>query len=141
MCTTETWNPITSELRFSTELLDQPLRWSFPRKISVCAPGDLFHESVLDEWIDQVHAVMALCPQHTFRVLTKRPKRALNYVSDESVERVIWRMLHLTEAEGWPSVKHQCERHNLPWKKPESREDWWPSRNVQIGFSVRDWSR
>jgi protein gp37 len=37
--------------------------------------GDLFHESVPYEWIDKVFAVMALCPQHTFQVLTKRSER------------------------------------------------------------------
>ena len=36
--------------------------------------SDLFHEDVPDEFIDQVFAVMALCPQHTFQVLTKRPR-------------------------------------------------------------------
>jgi protein gp37 len=42
--------------------------------IFVCAHGDLFHESVPDEWIDRVFAVMALAPQHTFQVLTKRAR-------------------------------------------------------------------
>ena len=43
--------------------------------------SDLFHESVPDEWIDKIFAVMALCPQHTFQVLTKRPKRMLAYLT------------------------------------------------------------
>lgn len=51
----------------------EPLRWRRPRKIFVCAHGDLFHDSVPDEWIDRVFAVMALAPQHVFQVLTKRP--------------------------------------------------------------------
>jgi protein gp37 len=61
-------------------LLD-PLRWKRPRKIFVCAHGDLFHESVPDEWIDRVFAVMALAPQHVFQVLTKRPERMREYMS------------------------------------------------------------
>lgn len=69
----------TGEVRFNDQWLDQPLRWSRPRKIFVCAHGDLFHESVPDEWIDRVFAVMALAPQHTFQVLTKRPERARAY--------------------------------------------------------------
>ena len=64
------WN---GEVRFNENWLDQPLKWSKPRMIFVCAHGDLFHEAVPFEWIDQVFAVMALCPQHTFQVLTKRP--------------------------------------------------------------------
>ena len=51
----------TGEVRFNEPWLDQPLRWRRPRRIFVCAHGDLFHESVPDEWIDRVFAVMALC--------------------------------------------------------------------------------
>lgn len=69
----------TGEVRFNQQWLDQPLRWKKPRRIFVCAHGDLFHENVPDEWIDKVFAVMALCPRHTFQVLTKRPERMATY--------------------------------------------------------------
>ena len=71
----------TGEVRFNEQWLEQPLRWRKPRRIFVCAHGDLFHESVPDEWIDRVFAVMALCPRHTFQVLTKRPGRMRDYLS------------------------------------------------------------
>ncbi len=71
----------TGETRFNEEWLDQPLRWKRPRMIFVCAHGDLFHESVPDEWIDRVFAVMALATQHTFQVLTKRSDRMRDYLS------------------------------------------------------------
>jgi protein gp37 len=70
------WN---GEVRFNKQWLDQPMRWSTPRMIFVCAHGDLFHESVPDEWIDKVFGVMALAKQHTFQVLTKRPERMRKY--------------------------------------------------------------
>ncbi len=57
----------------------QPLSWKRPRMIFVNSMGDLFHEGVPDEWIDRVFAVMALCPEHTFQVLTKRAKRMQAY--------------------------------------------------------------
>lgn len=44
--------------------------------------SDLFHEVVLDEWIDKIFAVAALCPQHTFQILTKRPARMVRYFAD-----------------------------------------------------------
>ena len=69
----------TGEVRFMEQWLKQPLRWQKPRMIFVCAHADLFHESVPDEWIDRVFAVMALAPQHTFQVLTKRPERMRSY--------------------------------------------------------------
>lgn len=75
----------TGEVRFNEAWLDQPLRWKRPRRIFVCAHGDLFHESVPDEWLDRVFAVMALCPQHTFQVLTKRPDRARAYLTRPDV--------------------------------------------------------
>jgi protein gp37 len=76
------WN---GEVRFNEQWLLQPLAWSFPRRIFVCAHGDLFHESVPDAWIDRVFAVMALAPQHTFQVLTKRAARMRQYLSDPNV--------------------------------------------------------
>lgn len=69
----------TGEVRLNDQWMQQPLQWKRPRMILVCAHGDLFHESVPEIWIDQVFAVMALAPQHTFQVLTKRPERMLGY--------------------------------------------------------------
>lgn len=79
----------TGEVRFNEGWLDQPLRWSRPRRIFVCAHGDLFHPAVPDEWIDRVFAVMALAPQHTFQVLTKRPERAAAYLRRVSAQALI----------------------------------------------------
>lgn len=53
----------------------QPPKWRKPRRIFVCSMSDLFHKDVPDEFIFDVLTVVADCPQHTFLVLTKRPKR------------------------------------------------------------------
>ena len=58
-----------------------PLKRKKPTTYFVNSMGDLFHEDVPDDWIDRVFAVMALCPQHTFQVLTKRAERMRDYVS------------------------------------------------------------
>lgn len=65
----------TGEARFNEQWLDQPLRWTRPRKIFVCAHADLFYDGVPDSLLSMVFAVMALAPQHTFQVLTKRSAR------------------------------------------------------------------
>lgn len=65
----------TGEVRLNEQWLDQPLRWSRPRMIFVCAHGDLFHENVPDEWIERVFGVIGQCQQHRFQVLTKRAER------------------------------------------------------------------
>lgn len=70
----------TGEVRLNRQWLDQPLRWTTPRMIFVCAHGDLFAEGVDQVWIDHVFAVMALAPQHAFQVLTKRPERMREYM-------------------------------------------------------------
>jgi len=72
------WN---GEVRLNEQWLDQPLRWRAPRRIFVCAHGDLFHENVPDEWIARVFNVMAEAPQHTFQVLTKRARRMRELMS------------------------------------------------------------
>lgn len=69
-------------------ILTQPLRWKRGRRIFVNSMGDLFHESIPDEWIDRVFAVMALCPQHTFQVLTKRAQRMRDYFAADPRDRV-----------------------------------------------------
>ena len=53
--------------------LDAPLHWRKPRRVFVNSMSDLFHELVPEEFIDRVFAVMALTPQHTYQVLSKRP--------------------------------------------------------------------
>ena len=77
-----------AKLFLDEKLLLQPLKWKRPRMIFVCSMTDLFADFVPDEWIDRVFAVMALCPQHTFQVLTKRSARMRAYFqsSGESFE-------------------------------------------------------
>lgn len=70
------WN---GQVKLVPYALEQPKRWKKPLRIFVNSMSDLFHENVPDEFISQVFEVMALCPQHTFQILTKRPERMLNY--------------------------------------------------------------
>jgi|WetSurMetagenome_2_1015567.scaffolds.fasta_scaffold00191_55 protein gp37 len=71
-----TWS---GETRLVESELTKPLKWQRGRRIFVCSMSDLFHDATPDEWIDRVFAVAALCPQHTFQILSKRPKRMLEY--------------------------------------------------------------
>lgn len=73
--------------------LRKPLAWKRPRRIGVCFMGDLFHEEVSFLWIDRVFAVMESAKQHTFLLLTKRPLRMLEYLSqmpDSAARRGNW---------------------------------------------------
>lgn len=55
--------------------LYEPDRWREPRMIFVCSMGDLFHEAIPEEFIQQVFSTMVRTPQHTYQVLTKRADR------------------------------------------------------------------
>lgn len=67
-------------VRCLPDKLDIPLRRKKPTMYFVNSMSDLFHEDVPDEFIDKVFAVMALCPQHMFQVLTKRAERMRDYM-------------------------------------------------------------
>ena len=55
--------------------LNIPLHWRKPRRIFVCSMSDLFHPKVPYSFIDKIFAQIAGCEQHTFQILTKRPKQ------------------------------------------------------------------
>lgn len=63
------------KVRLLEHRLEVPLHWRKPRKIFVSDMADLLHKDVPDEFIAKVWAVMALCPQHIFQVLSKRHAR------------------------------------------------------------------
>ena len=88
----------------SERVLTAPLGWRKPRRVFVNSMGDLFHESIPDEWIDRVFAVMALSPQHTFQVLTKRAKRMREYMNGDWSARAyqaIDGQQNGSQAQGW----------------------------------------
>lgn len=75
----------TGEIRLCTDigradLLEKPLHWREPRRIGVQFMGDLFHEKVPFEFIYKVFETMNICSQHTFQILTKRPKRMADFI-------------------------------------------------------------
>lgn len=112
----------------SERLITAPLRWKKPRMIFVNSMGDLFHEYIPDHEIDRIFAIMALCPQHRFLILTKRHERMREYISirnepangDTVSGRVINQALLLKELP-----------HNFLWPLP----------NVWLGVSAEDQKR
>jgi len=107
-----------------------PVGWRKPRRVFVCSMGDLFHEDVQVRWLDAVWAVMAMCPAHTFQVLTKRPGRMTEYLNDQSVERrVAVRMEQLRRR--WRAEKKQLPK-TMPWRLR------WPLKNVWVGTTAEN---
>lgn len=69
----------TGEVRPFVGKLDQPLKWKRSKTIFVNSMSDIFHEKLPFEHIAAVFGIMAATPQHTYQVLTKRPKQALAF--------------------------------------------------------------
>ncbi|WP_036010647.1 DUF5131 family protein [Bradyrhizobium yuanmingense] len=76
------------EIFLDEQMLTQPLRWKKPRKIFVCSMTDAFADFVTDDMLDKMFAVMALAPQHTFQVLTKRAGRMRRYLTNADQNEV-----------------------------------------------------
>lgn len=65
----------TGRVNIDEGSLYAPAEWRKPKRIFVNSMADLFHADVPDEFIIRVWQIMAICPQHHFQVLTKRPER------------------------------------------------------------------
>ena len=108
----------TGEVRLVSDQLTAPLRWRKPRMVFVNSMSDLFHEKVDTEFIRSAFEVMAACPQHTFQLLTKRPKQ---------MQKVIdWISVTFDGSIGTPRNRQTLER--IPWPLP----------NVWLGISAEN---
>jgi protein gp37 len=103
-------------LAMHPDSLGAPLHWRRPRRIFVNSMSDLFHAKVTDEFIGSVWNTMALTPQHTYQILTKRPGRMRS-------------LLKRWEADDW-----HWRDHHMRWCGPIAG----PLPNVWLGVSVED---
>ncbi len=105
-----------------------PLKWREPKRIFVNSMSDQWHVDVPEDFSDRMFAVMALTPRHTYQILTKRPQRATNYLSDpETRERVSYHLKDFWHAMGKVDLSFGLYRLAH-----------WPLDNVWIGTSVED---
>lgn len=119
----------TGKIGFAEHLLDKPLRRKKPTTYFVNSMSDLFHEDVPFEYVDKVFAVMALCPQHTFQVLTKRPERMADYAgSTDAFVRVVATAMALTRGTG----------AELELRRVDDYRDGFQIPNVWLGTSVEN---
>lgn len=70
--------------------LEEPSGRKRPTMFFVNSMSDLFHDGVSTEFIDRVFDVMASTPQHTYQILTKRPRRMASYSSRRNVPSNVW---------------------------------------------------
>lgn len=105
--------------------LMKPLSWKKPRKVFVNSMSDLFHEDVPFEFIDKVFTVMALTPQHTYQILTKRADRMEEYFALHPQPRIVVIAIHNGRR---LKVNEDYYNNGITWPLP----------NVWLGTSVEN---
>lgn len=75
----------TGAIRTDQASLEIPYSWKKPRKIFVNSMSDLFHEQVSEDFIKSVWRVMEETPHHHYQILTKRPERMLDVLTNSGV--------------------------------------------------------
>jgi len=85
------------------ERLVEPLQRRRPTTYFVNSMSDLFHEDVPDNFLHQVFNVIALTPQHTYQILTKRAERLKEFCLSYPVPK-----------NAWLGVSVEDKKHGLP---------------------------
>ena len=108
----------TGNVKCLESALNKPLHWKKPRRIFVCSMSDLFHPKVPFEFIHKVFSVTQEAWWHKYLILTKRPKRLLEFTQT-------------------------CARHDKYGQliEPGTGKYYhyrmaWPHDNVHIGVSI-----
>jgi protein gp37 len=104
----------------------EPLKWKDPQRIFVENQSDLFGEWVTWDMINRVFAIAALCPQHTFQILTKRPEVMRQYV--ESIGNAARDGKWFLQGAADEIVDNCAALEDHPWPLP----------NVHLGVSCED---
>lgn len=125
------------------DILEKPLHWRNPRIIFPCFMGDLFNLPF--EFIDKIMAVIALCPQHTFLILTKQPKETANYFLTRNAMDDSYRLDHMPQwydvITGWldeGESGHLGKRWESCHKAAEQTDYLQPLKNLWLGVSVEN---
>ena len=115
-------------------VLEPILKW--PRRgqiVFLDSMSDVFHARVAADFHGQLFATMALTPQHTYQVLTKRPGRMRELLSDGGrVQAAMMDALWGLRRNG-PSIP----AWNTRWMLERTDGDCpWPLPNVWLGTSI-----
>lgn len=111
----------TGKVKLREDRLGDPFGWK-PGMVFVPSHGDIFHDAVPDEFLDEILATMAMTPQHIYQVLTKRGARMQKYMADPNTPRRINGVMMVRDAT--PTAAGR-----------------WPLPNVWMGISTEDQTR
>lgn len=68
-----------TDVQIDESKLSLPIHLKKPRMIFVNSMSDFFHEKISFEIMEKAWGVMTTNPRHTYQILTKRPKRMLEF--------------------------------------------------------------
>lgn len=132
-----------TDVRTHPERLDAPLHWRKPRRIFVNSMSDLFHKDVPDEFLVQAFTVMGQLihgfgsgrdERHTYQILTKRPKRMLEFMN-----RLSWKFsARGTGGDGPWRMPETGNRPLSPVATLDGSGDPTPAPHIWMGCSVED---
>jgi len=125
----------TGEVRVIEKHLADPLKWTKPRRIFVNSMSDLFHMKLRNGDIDRVFAAMALCPDHTFLILTKRPERMQSYIATPA--RAMSVSYIMDDPRRWPELRRRWSEVKYAAERLRRGKDW-PLANVWLGISAEN---
>jgi protein gp37 len=144
------------EIFFHQETLDKIVRQLNPQSMFMCSMCDLFYEGRPFTDIDNICAVMELCPHLTFQVLTKRAERMFEYYTsdrDTRSEGINDGIEHYTGGHlaGDDMVEDFCKRKGITrkfrdrlnhneniWVNRHWHKPLWPAPNVHLGVTTEN---
>jgi len=141
--------------------LGDPLKWRKNRMVFVNSMSDLFHDDISNGIRDEIFGVMLACrilnniPDHTFQILTKRPKRmhqyfierepvellqawssAANWITLDDGDMVFDELVYSATCRNWDKQgRNSSGSEHKPWGYIEKL---WPLPNVWLGVSVEN---
>jgi len=121
----------TGQVMLNRDALYLPMRVKKPTLWFVNSMSDLFHEGLSEAEIAEVFAVMAMTPQHTYQVLTKRPFRMNDMFLKGDFKTLVETRLHAAVMVPPPGKYYTItldKQNRLPWPLP----------NVWLGTSVEN---
>ena len=82
----------TGRVNLDTRALEEPLHWRRPLRIFVNSMSDLFQDAVAEHVIASVWRTMQDAHWHTFQILTKRPERMRDVLSQSGFPKLsnVW---------------------------------------------------
>lgn len=127
------------------ERLTAPLKRRKPTTYFVNSMGDVFHQDVPDEVIAQMWAIMALTPQHTYIVLTKRHGRMRSYFNAVPEPDAGWQPGSKAMWNTWDAVDQLVRHHpdlaltDAQWAiANDPSACTWPLPNCWLGVSAEN---